>query len=102
MRERAGQPTNQGVGGSNLSGRAFEATGFMIKEAQIVVHKAHQPDVLLDLPDAGVPANEGATWIDPSTTDADAAACGRASIGERRSAGGLLPCLSPYSAGGVR
>jgi hypothetical protein len=38
----------------------------VIKEAQVVVHEGHQPDLLADLLDADVLAGEHRAEIDPS------------------------------------
>ena len=53
---------------------AFDAPGLVIEEAQVVVHEAHQPDLLGDLLDADVLSGEHLTEIDLATPDADAAA----------------------------
>jgi hypothetical protein len=46
----------------------------VIEEAQVVVHKADQPDLLADFRDADVLSGEHGTQVDFPTTDADAAA----------------------------
>ncbi len=48
----------------------------MIKEPQIVVHEADQPDFLGDLFDADVLSGEHLAEVDLTLSDADAATCG--------------------------
>jgi hypothetical protein len=48
----------------------------VIEEAQVVLHKAHQPDLLGDLLDADGLAAEGSTEIDLAPTDTDSSAVG--------------------------
>jgi hypothetical protein len=50
----------------------FDATGLMIKKPQVVVHKAHQPDLLRDLHNADVLSGEHLAEIDLTPPDADA------------------------------
>ena len=48
----------------------------MVEEAQIVVHKAHQPDALTDFAHAVLLTSEHPTEVDLSPADADAATGG--------------------------
>ena len=48
----------------------------MVEEAQVVVHKAYQPDSLIDLSDADGLSCEGLTEVDLALPDADATAAG--------------------------
>jgi hypothetical protein len=48
----------------------------VIEEAQIVLHKAHQPHLVADLLDAHVLAGEDGAEIDFAAPDANAAAAG--------------------------
>jgi hypothetical protein len=48
----------------------------MVEEAQIVIHKSHHPDFLIDLPHADCLFCERLTEIDLPLSDADATAAG--------------------------
>ena len=48
----------------------------MIEEAEIVVHEAHLPDSIRDLPDSHILACKDLTEIDLAFAQADAAAVG--------------------------
>jgi hypothetical protein len=56
--------------------RAFHAPCFLIEEPQVVVHEAHQPDLLGNLLDADLLASEHVTQVDLAPRDADASAGG--------------------------
>lgn len=44
----------------------------MVKESQVVVHEAYEPDVLADFPNADPLTGKHVTEIDPAPADADA------------------------------
>jgi hypothetical protein len=48
----------------------------LIEEAQVVLHKAHQPHPVADLLDADVLAGKDGAEVDLALADADAAAMG--------------------------
>jgi hypothetical protein len=55
---------------------ALDPTCLVVGEPQVVVHKAHQPDLLLDLADAELLAGEDRTEADRALPDADPPAVG--------------------------
>lgn len=56
--------------------RALDPAGLVVEEAQVVVHKADQPDLLLDLADADPLAGKDMTEADFALADTDAPARG--------------------------
>ena len=59
----------------------------MIEEAQVVVHKAYEPDFLLDFADTHLLAGEDMAKTDLALADADAPAMGH---GDRAIVEGIL------------
>jgi hypothetical protein len=80
---------------------AGDAACLVIEEAQIVLHKAHQPDLIFDLADADVLSGKDSAEVDLAGADADAPTSGHR---DREVMQGVLdfPIVSHGRFGGAR